>query len=532
MHHHQTRRTAWAGMALALAGLLSLGPASARQTAPSSDLDAPAASASIFPDDPIRQLRLRDGRIVWGWIEEHTDQELAILRLDTGGRATLPWGLLDPVQEQELKALLGYLDLTSQEPMVSAMRLRTALGDEYLGIILSESPADVEFKTRNGIMRIPRTLLAGPPVQEQVPAREVYTRPELYGKELERYVGAMLDPATPPAMAAQMHWDMGRYSESIRDYGHADYHYRAVVQMDPTWSHPDLEASLARAARLADAQEQADELDEIDRLRLRDRFPEALTRLDNFPLIYPDTPLSTEVAKLRASVLRDRERDMQREVEQRWHHWVGRLAREQARSDDYESTLLWVQEAMSTEVVARVIEDLTRYQDDLDEARVRELFLQRDTRRNRRATYGVGTWLIGRDAAVKEIVADDAPVPEVESPASERTREREELEERIQRYLQSQQLSAVGGGGGFQEQADPQEFWESWTALSRTQWIIAYYAENLGDMRTMRASLQPCRECGGVGALEESAASANGGTRLLQCWQCKGVPVRRRVSYR
>ena len=531
MIHHDLRRLATAA-ALVLACALGCAPTARAQAALEPSASEALAGPFRFPDEPVRQLRLRDGRILWCWIEEHTDQELSVLRLDNGGRATLPWGLLDPAQEQEFKALLGYLDLTSQEPMVTAMRLRTLLGDEFVGIVLSESPTDLEFKTRNGIMRVPRTLLAGPPVQEQVPAREVYTRPELYAQELEQYAGAMVDPSIPAEQRAQMHWDVARFCESIRDYVHADFHYRAVVEVDPDWSHPDLEASLARAGRLAEAQEQADELDEIDRLRLRDRFPEALERIERFVVAYPDTPLAMDVAELRADVLRDRERQLEREVESRWHHWVGRLAREQAREDDYETTLLWIQEAMSDEVVARVVEDMRRYQNDVDEARVRELFGRRDARRNRRATYGIGTWLLGREAALAEVrPPDEEPLEDV-GPVSERSREREELEERIQRYLQSQQLSSVGAGSAVDDEADPAAFWADWSALSRTQWITAYYAENVGDMRLMRASLQPCRECGGAGALEQSTASANAGTRLVQCHICQGIPVRRRVSYR
>lgn len=494
--------------------------------------ELPLASepGAALPADPVRQLRLVDGRILWGWIEEHSIDGLDVLRLDNGGRATLPWSMLDPAQRLELEQVFGYVDLNASEPTVLATRLRTLSGDEFVGLVLSETAESIEFKIANGILTIPRMQLAGPLIQEQVSAREVFTRDELYAREFEQYAAALVDEAVSGAEKAEMHFELARYCESILDFQRADWHYRAIAEADPEFDHPELAASLDRAARLALAQGQADELDEIDRLRLRDEFPEALARIERFLEVYPESPLETQVLEQRARVVRDRERDMLREAESRWHYWARRLAREQASNDSYEGTLTWIQEALSDEIVARVRADLLRYQDDVDEARVRDLWAARAARRDQRATYGVGTWLIGRDAARAEVVAQAGAERESESDA--RSQERKELEERIQSYLKSQQLASTGGGRGGADAADPADFWEQWTALSRTQWILAYYAENSGDMRVTRAAVRPCRECGGTGVLEVSSAGPTGGTRLNQCHLCSGVAVIRRVSYR
>jgi hypothetical protein len=520
----------------ALALALTLASAIPAAAATQSGLAAPAPTVEPYrvalPDEPVQQLRLRDGRILWCWIEDHSPEDFEVLRLDNGGRAALPWSLLDPAQEQELKALYGYVDLSAQEPTVPAVRLSTVSGDEFVGVVLSESPQVIEFKTVNGILRIPRTQLAGPLVQEQVPAREVYTRDELYSRRLEEYTPALLDAEVPAADRAEMHFEIGRYCESIFDFAHALFHYRAIVELESDFDHPDLAASLERAERLARDQAQADELDQIDRLRLRDEFPEALARIERFAELYPDSPLSTELLELRSRVLRDRERVMLRETEQRWHHWAWRLAREQAREDDYEATTLWIQEAMSDQIVALVQADLSEYQADVNAARVRSLWSEREGRRLQRATYGVGTWLIGRDAARAEVVPEEDEDDSDSARDSAVSQERQELEDRIQRYLKSQELALTGAGPRQDQEADPQEFWESWSGLQRTNWILAYYAENLGDMVVVRASLRPCRECGGVGVLEFTATAGGSQSRLDQCGQCHGVAVQRRISYR
>ncbi|MHC4261682.1 MAG: hypothetical protein ACYSWX_04110 [Planctomycetota bacterium] len=519
--------------ALAITFAVGLGPsAEARPQAAEQSTEAStlAPALPVLPAEPVQQLRLRDGRILWGWIEEHSPEDLIVFRLDTGGRVRLPWVLLDPEQEQEFKQLFGYSALTDQELSILATRLRTVSGDEFVGIVMSETNDTIELKTVNGFLRVPRVQLAGPLLEELVPAREVYTRDELYERELDTFKEALVSELTPPAEKAEMHWEMARFCEQIFDYRRADFHYRAIGEVDPTFDHPDLAGAMLRAASLSVAQEQADELELIDRLRLKDDFPECLVRLDRFGQLYPDSPLTEDVARLRAAVLRDRERQMLREVELRWHHWVGRLARERARSDDYESTLVWIQELMSDEVAALVTADMREYQSDADETRIRELWSQRDKRRSRRASYGVGTWILGRDNAVAEVLAPDEE-PDRDELTDARSAERKELEDRIQRYLKSQQLAA-SGRSNTQQAEDPSQFWSTWTGLSRTQWVIAYYAENMGDMQLTRATTRPCRECQGQGALEFSTASDGGGTRLLQCHMCHGVPVIRRVSYR
>lgn len=531
----------------ALAGALALPLAAADPSTPTQEgprsATGPAAVAVLgnnglesapnllappsLPTEPVAQLRLRDGRIVWGWVAEHDPDSVVIQRLSNGGRATLPWSHLDPTQEAELKELFGYVDLTAQEITVQASRIPLRTGEEIVALITSRSDQYLEVKNAGGILQIPVLNLAGTILSEQVPAREIYTRDELYELEARRFAPELL--AGGPA-AAEAHFELGRYSERIFDFRRALVHYSQIADADPTFEHPDLEASLARAERRAQAQEQADMLDEIDRLRARNLYPKAVELLERFPEVYPDSPLTEDLVDLRDSVLRDRERDMIAEVERRWHHWVRRVARDKASDDNYESVLAWMEEGMAEEVTEKVAEDLQRYEVGVSVERIRELWGQRAARRNQRATYGIGTWMLGREGA-RAGLEEESEETAGNDPRSE---ERQQIEERIQRYLRNQQVASAGGRE--EEGADPQEFWEQWSANGRAQWMVAFYAEQSGDMLVTRATVRPCRECGGTGVYEFASmgggGSGNNSTRLMQCNQCHGVAVIRRVSYR
>ncbi|QDU69068.1 hypothetical protein [Engelhardtia mirabilis] len=517
-----------AGSATSQAGLASAGDRVDGRPSTLQGLDQDNVLAPpAVPAEPVTQLRMRDGRIVWGWILEHDPDALTVQRLDHGGQVVLPWGYLDPRQEGELKDLFGYVDLSDQEVMVTASRIPLRTGEELVGMMTSRSDQYIEVKNANGLLQVPVTNLAGTILQEQVPARQIYTRDELYELEARRYASAIL---TGGSEAAKAHFELARYCERIFDFRRAHLHYMAIAEVDPTFEHPDLEASLARAARRAEAQEQADMLDEIDRLRARDLYPAAVELLGRFPQLYPDSPLTEDLIDLQKSVLRDRERDMVSEVEDRWHNAVLRVARDKGRETNYEAVLAWMEEGMTQEVVARVTEDLQRFETDVSPERIRELWGERAARRNKRATYGAGTWLLGREGARAglETTEDD------KSTTDPRSEERKKIEDRIQRYLRNQEVASAGGGA--EEGKDPQLFWQNWTGASRAQWIVSFYAEQSGDMTVTRATVRPCRECGGVGYHEHAnmggSGSGNNSTRLIECPLCAGVAVTRRVSYR
>lgn len=494
---------------------------------PSQPSQAPGNDTSLL-------LCLREGTVLFVDVEDHDEESLSVRRMDTGGRVRLPWSRVDENQERSLRQRFGYLDIVSEELFVPAERIRTRDGREVVGVIVQRTENAMHIKTAQSLMVLPLMRIAGPATPTSAPALDVYTREELYrSKVLE--LGSQLE--LEDASGAAAHWDLAQFCERILDFRHAAEHYRRTAELDPDYRPQDRPAIQARAERKALAQDQVDLLADIRTQRARNNFDRALALCTAFAELYPDSPLLEDLATARSGVERARERELEKEVVKKWHYRAGRTAAVLAREPDLQKVLDYLDEGFSKDVLAAVTEDLRPILADIDEGRTLGLWSKREGGRVRRATYGIGTWLLGEDKALAGLVDED----ESDKPASERESARSTLQRRIRRYLDQQRAAARASGGD--TGADPDAFWATWSLPGRTQWILAHYAENSGDMRLRSVTPQTCSECAGKGVREvtfsTTGASSYGGdasggsvTRLLACQTCQHIGIVRRISYR
>jgi tetratricopeptide (TPR) repeat protein len=441
----------------------------------------------------------------------------------------LAWDLLDPKFEEELRTRYGYVDSATEEVMVTADRVRTVDGEEIVGLIVHRTEDAIHIKTAQRLIALPKLRVAGPAVLVRAPALDIYTREELYQKELAE---RRSDLARTGKQGAEANFALAQYCERILDYASAVHHYEEAARLEPDWRPKDLAAALARSRRKAEAQEQIDALGEIRRERQLGHYELALDLVAAFRTQYPDSPLAEDLRTMEASVERARERELSEAVVRRWHTWAIRLTREAARKLDYDAALEWVGSELPGEIRAAVRADLAEIDPEITMERVEELWRARPLARSHHASYGSGTWLLGDDRARAGL--DDEE--EEAAPTDEREEARRDLEERIRRFLDRQRTvdRARGGEAG----GDPAAFWKEWGSTGRAQWLLAYWAEFSGDVEVVHVRFRPCRECGGRGVREIGysgpAVSGQSGqrSRLVSCPSCHHVGIVRRISYR
>jgi hypothetical protein len=521
-------RTIPALRALALALCLA-GPAAAQ--AASAPSEAPAAEA-----EPTMMLKLRDGRILWGSIAAHDPERLRFRRLANGGTVELGWSFLDPSQGEELRTRFGYVDVVAEEVMITADRLLLDDGSELVGRIVNRTDDAIWLKTAERTVPVPKRRVTGASTTVRVPALDVFTKEELYQNEVFQLQDRL---ELPGRAGAEAHLELARFAERLFDYTHAAEHYRLAAKLDPTFEPGIVAGAIARSEAKAALQDQVDLLSEIDLLRARKQYPKALEKLATFPKLYPESPLLDDWNDLRARVARYQERDLREAVVGRWHYWSVALARKAAREkESYEAALAWLEDGMGEELVQHVQEDLQAIAPGISPDDVRKLWEEREGGRYHQASYGYGTWLLGDERARAELEAE-AEAEEAEE--GSQSDARKELEERVKRYLENQELArrALSGGGadataGLEQ---PEDFWKRWTSASKAQWILAYYVENSGDFRLQRVRFANCRECGGTGARQvlytgSAITGSESGERLVPCPTCHHVGVLRRVRYR
>ena len=505
---------------------------------------APGAEAAELEIGSPLMLRLFDGSILWGRIAGHDAEALEFARIDNGGCVRVLWARLDPAQADQLLERFGYVDHSSEELMIEADRLEIAGGGDVIGLIINRTEHDLLDKTAKAVVPVPKARIRGASTRVQVPALEVYTREELYQQGLSQ-----LDPRNP-----QSHFDLAVYCEKILDSAHAVEHYEAAAALDPAFKPAELKVAIERARTRARNQAQLDYLHEVDVLKKRGRYDEALARAEAFTELFPDSPLRADAAKKKQQVIKERELALRKEVASLWHAWAGRFAHDVARQSEpsLDAAIAWIDDGMSEAVLAAVTDELRRrVSPSLEPDLVRRYWTERgqkgETLKARNATYGQGTWLLGEDEARAGLQAEPAEGQKLQG---DKNSERARLDERIKRYLANQaavkksKVSADAEG----EQAT---FWKEWTSQGRAQWILAYYAEKGGDMQLLKVRGTPCRDCNGDGVREvaglipastpanqaggrggQAQGSAGPGNGLVKCPTCHHVGIVRIVRYR
>ena len=444
----------------------------------------------------------------------------------------MPWVILDPKEEADLRLRFGYVDATTEELFVEAHRFTLVDGKEIVGVIQSRTERDIWVKRAEGSVPVPVTRIRGSSALVHVPALDIYTKEELYQERASELQARLQQEGTEGARA---HDELAQYSERLFDYVHALQHYEACNRLAPGYESARISGALSRARIKAELQEQVDFLARIDLLRARKQYGQAVELLDRFPEQYPSTPLLEDWNKMRARVGKHQERDARALVVKRWHFWSSRLAREAARKlETYAEVVDYLDEKMGNDILEAVRKDLARIDPNIEGETVRKLWSEREGGRYYKATYGNGSWLLGAEGAQDPL--EPEPEEEATPAAGSVGGARKEFEEKIARYLKNVELSRKA-----QQQTsgndDPEKFWNVWNLAGRAQWIHSYYVENSGEFRDMKARLSNCRECGGDGFKRvlftgSAIEGSRSGEHEAPCPLCHTVRVVRRLRYR
>lgn len=492
-----------------------------------------------------RMIKLRDGAILWARIDSHSSAQLDLVRADTGGRVALDWGRLDPAQARELQIDFGYLDPNGGEVLVTADQIPLVDGRSIVGKIVNHAPDALHIKTAQSLLQLPLSRIAGPATQVQVPALDIYTKQELYQqKQLELAAGLSAEGAA----GAEAAFELARYCEKILDFAGAAKHYAEVASRDPQFKPSEIAAARSRTGTKAALQEQVDALAAIDLERKRENFDKALALSKAFAERWPDSALLPEWKKSKDRLDKARDGYLKQQVASLWYREAERLARAAAQKYSFSQCVEYAGSLLAQETLEAVTTALQKSAKGLESGTVKALWDAREKRGTHRASYGLGTWLLGEERARKDL-DKKKDEKKVELPKG-LSSEQKKIEEALKRYLENQAVARKAAGGGASDSEDSEAFWREQTVNARVQWILAYHAEYSGTMQVVALQGENCPECGGRGATEQASGgvvastpsnsgggrsgqtSVNAASRLVPCNTCKHTGVIRRVVYR
>jgi hypothetical protein len=220
-----------------------------------------------------------------------------------------------------------------------------------------------------------------------------------------------------------------------------------------------------------------------------------------------------------------------------WYAWAGRLAHAAALKLNLEQSMSYLEDGLKKDILDKVTKDTQRISKDVNPDVVRKMWTTRPKLHWFHASYGYGSYLLGKEAALK----GEQPDKPKAAPVNEKDKARADLQAKIETYLKNQEIARKAQSK--EEQKDDREaIWKDMGIEGRTQWILAYYVENSGDMEVgKKPVLDDCHECGGTGTREVVVSGGNGskagkgkdtGAATIECPACHGLGRIRRVNYR
>ena len=469
-------------------------------------------------------VRLRDGRVLIGIIENQNLDGFEFVAAVDGGRLNLIWTDLFPGESARLHEAFGYVNETVM-PLVTAQRILLKNGSELIGRVVSETNTMVELRVRETRTTFPKQLLAAPIEDVEVEAASVLTAEQFYA---ERAV--QVDAGDSLA-----NYDFAKELEMMFAFEQAQVHYLLAQELamvegdDPLLSR--LDGALVQLEQMIANQEEATALEQIKQLMHRQRFTTAKFQLEQYDIDFPNAALRGEYLKLGEKFEKDREKSMVNYLRRHWFMRVMAVLRKQAleKTARLDSLMAWVESEVPQLVRQQFVDELVDMHDALDVNMIDDLWALRVnfSSNSHTAGYGDGTWILGEERArsgLKETEDDEEQ--------DGKSQQQREMEERMKRYLdnlKNQQTAAQGAS----DEVRLEDWWQGAPVTSRLQWLLAYYSEFTGDYQLSNIKFSYCPTCGGLGYIETLEISSGGSARKkFECPTCHGVQVKRSVQFK
>ncbi len=486
-----------------------------------------ATAALLLPavpqgDPNYEVVRVLDGRLLVGEIIEHDLDGLVVLSARNGGRYQLTWSDLFPGEAERLKTGFGY-KTEIETPMVSADRLMLVNGQQITGRILRRDNSEIEIRSRSMTTVVPTSRLAAPPEKVQVEATEVLTTEQFYNERLPQI--SLLD--------AMAQYDFARELEAVSAYEQSLAHLMVAQQLaadDPALLSR-IEGAIPRLQTAIEHKLETDKLKEIRTLIYRERFAVAEEQLEAFRDEHSDSPLYEDFLKVADKFESQREDAMIRYLRRNWYKRAASLLKKKSldRKATMESLQTYATSEVPQAVRAAMVLELETMKKNMDLSEIDTLWQRRFETKPKRhqAGFGNGTWILGEEKARAGLKAEE------EEEEDGRTQAEKDLQDRYKRYLEN--LERSRRAAGVSEEASPDQWWQSTSASSRYQWLLAFYAEYSGDFELVKVYFNNCPTCNGDGfqeIIELGASSTSGGQKRKKCSTCHGVRVKRSLFFR
>jgi hypothetical protein len=475
-----------------------------------------SALLSLWCCGPLsaQSVQLADGRVLLASVEDADGEGLRIKRLDNGGALELRWDHLSAASALAWKRKFDLAGDSQDEALTRADAVdyfNNGSKQSVIGRITEQAGDHIVVVVKGVPFRVPRAELRAVRKVE-VPVTQVFTRDEYYADRLA---------AHRPGEKSDVHVLLAEELIKVRDYEHADFHLTEAKRLGNSRNPQQLDTLIAKLQRYRDAAKELGQIEEIRACRSRgglQDFDKGTKLIEKFAKDFPQTKLKAEFDGEKKRFAEARTRFLANQVADLWRRSIQILADKKVGEDGMtlDTAREYAQGKMSDDIQARVAGILK-----LDPAEVKALWSERAKypvgRRAEHFTYGVGSWVLGETAILKDT---EAGKQQGKQPAKAANEQEARDVERFAKLLRQAMERRRGQqqAGGEQEEETEADWWRKAERQERTSWLRAFYAESGGQMVITYATVSPCVACYAEGTTVET--NAEGKMVRTTCFLC------------
>ncbi|MCB9878468.1 MAG: hypothetical protein H6835_12785 [Planctomycetes bacterium] len=475
-----------------------------------------ALSANLLAPAAAQSLQLANGQILLATVEEADGDGLRVHRLDNGGALDLRWDHLTPASANKWKRKFDLIGDTEDELMTRAVEvfwLINGTRQSVIGHVVDRGADPVVVSVKGQPYRVPRRDLVN--MREiEVPATQVYTLEEYYQQRLDEI---------SPGDQADKHMLLAEDLIKFHNYDRAQEHLERARQLGNSKNPAFLDTLDERLKRFKEAAKEFGLLDRIRACRSRGKLPDferGREMIAQFEKDFPQTRLKSEFDREKARFEQARTRYLTQQVADQWRRALSTIAGKKVTEDGFglQQAKDYAENKMTDDVVARLQQSL-----HLEVDEIKQMWQDRAKypvgKRTEHFSYGIGSWVLGDQAILKDTAAGEATQSQQENKVDNANPQIQRFAKMLQEAMQRRQR-AQGGGQQAQEQSD-EDWWREASRGERIGWLRAYYAEFSGQMVIKFATASPCISCFGDGST--TFIGGDGKPGKIKCFLCQGT---------
>jgi len=470
---------------------------------------APAAAQAV---------QLADGRTLLAKVEQADGEGLRVRRLDNGGVLDLRWDHLSTASEMVWKRKFDLAGETEDVLLARAQEvqyLSNGTRQTVIGRIVDPGSDPMVVEARGIRYPIAKNNLVGVRTIE-VPATQVYTKNQYY---------TLREGEIAPGNEANKHMLLAEDLIKFRDYANAELHLDRAKELGNTTAPDQLDKLIDRLKRFKAAAKELGMLEQIQAERSRGKlrnFEKGRELIATFEQQFPNSKLKAEFDREKQRFEQARDRYLTGRVAEQWRRAIQSVAEKKVLDDNFtlQAAKQYAENGMSDDIVTKLEKTL-----HLEGEEIREMWGNRAKysigKRPDYFNYGIGSWVLGDKAILKDTAAGDAQQKQQAGDAEPSGNSREiEQFAKLLRQAMERRRAASQGGADTKEQTD-EGWWSDASRAEKVGWLRAYYAEFSGQMVVTYASASKCISCFGVG--NTLAMGEDGKPMRVKCFLCQGT---------